>query len=210
MRDTLAGSASSSRAPDRGRILEKTSPPALDGQVDQPACRRCGTRFTPREGSGGSPQKYCKDECRKISNRERQRSNRRTAYAGPTTPSPSGTASSKQTPIGEPAVAALDPWESGTLNISGCERTEFVVALQNGETAGMRMETWPAEVRALMEHHVNRWVEENKEARTVRAITVAAPKYDGSQSCVVILHHTPKHEARGNPSERRIPDGGLS
>jgi len=32
-------------------------------------------------------------------------------------------------------------------------------------------------MRAFMDQHVNRWVEENNETRTVRAITVAAPKY---------------------------------
>jgi hypothetical protein len=78
------------------------------------------------------------------------------------------------------------------LNIANCQRTEFVVGLNDGETAGTRMETWPAEVQAFMDQHVNRWVEENKQTRIVRAITVAAPKYDGIQSCVLILHHSPK------------------
>jgi len=43
-----------------------------------------------------------------------------------------------------------------------------------------------------MDQHVNRWVEENKETRMVEAMTVAAPKHDGIQSCVVILHHFPR------------------
>jgi hypothetical protein len=92
----------------------------------------------------------------------------------------------------EPAVAALHSWETGVLDVANCERTEFVVALMDGEIASTRLETWPAEVRAFMDQHVNRWVEENNETRTVRAITVAAPKYDGIQSCVLILHCSPK------------------
>ncbi|MGO9631513.1 MAG: hypothetical protein ACLPXW_21310 [Xanthobacteraceae bacterium] len=78
------------------------------------------------------------------------------------------------------------------LDIANCERTEFVVALKDGETAGTRMETWPAEVQAFMDQHVTRWVEENRDRRTVRAMTVAAPKYHGIQSCVLIVHHSPK------------------
>ena len=89
---------------------------------------------------------------------------------------------SNETLSREPAVAALHPWETGVLDIANCERTEFVVALKDGETAGTRMETWPPEVQAFMDQHVTRWVEENKQTRTVRAMTVAAPKYHG-------IHH---------------------
>ena len=92
----------------------------------------------------------------------------------------------------EPAVAALHPWKTGTLDIANCQRTEFVVALNEGEGAGTRVETWPPEVRIFIDQHVSRWVEDNKEKRTVRAMTLAAPKYDGIQSCVLILHHSPK------------------
>ena len=107
-------------------------------------------------------------------------------------------------------MAALHSWQTGVLDISNSERTEFVVASKDGETAGTRMETWPAEVRAFMDQHVNRWVEENKQTRTVRAMTVAAPKYDDVQSCVLILHHNPKHEAvLGNSSERKALHGVL-
>ncbi len=88
-------------------------------------------------------------------------------------------------------MAALHPWETAVLDIANCERTEFVVALKEGETAGTRLETWPAEVQALM-HQQARWIEENRATRTVHAITVAAPKYHGIQSCVLIVHHSPK------------------
>lgn len=89
-------------------------------------------------------------------------------------------------------MAALRPWETGVLNIADCERTEFAVALNNGETAGTRVESWPPEVRAFMDQHVSRWVDENNETRIVRAMTLAAPKHAGVQSCVVILHHFPR------------------
>jgi hypothetical protein len=77
------------------------------------------------------------------------------------------------------------------LNIADCQRTEFVVALKEGEAAGTRSETWPPEVQAFMEKSVNRWVEDNKQKHTIRAMTVAAPKCGNTQSCVVILHHDP-------------------
>ena len=173
-------------------------------------CDRCGAPFSPRRSSGGSPQKYCSDECRKISNRERQRTQRIASYAGPSTLPPSGQPTQNETPTREPAVAALHPWQTGVLDIANCERTEFAVALADGETAGTRTETWPAEVRAFMDQHVNRWVEESKETRNVRAMTVASPKYGGTQSCVLILHHSPKYDAApADSSERRAPHAAL-
>jgi hypothetical protein len=108
-------------------------------------------------------------------------------------------------------VAALHPWQTGTLDIANCQRTEFVVALKNGETAGIRTDTWPPEVRMFIDQHVNRWVEDNKEKRAVRAMIVAAPKYGGIQSCVVILQHSPKHDtARLDLSESGAPHAALS
>jgi hypothetical protein len=67
---------------------------------------------------------------------------------------------------------ALHPWQTGVLDIADCDRAEFVIALQEGESAETRIETWPAVVRAFMDQHVNRWVENNKASRTVLAITV--------------------------------------
>ncbi|MGO9047192.1 MAG: hypothetical protein ACLQFW_09925 [Xanthobacteraceae bacterium] len=132
------------------------------------------------------------------------------SYSGPTTLPASGQPTQNETPTREPAAAALHPWETGVLDIANCERTEFVVALNDGEAAGTRVETWPPEVRAFMDQHVRRWVEENKETRNVRAMTVAAPKYDGTQSCVLILHHSPKHDAaRVDSSERRALHAAL-
>ena len=72
----------------------------------------------------------------------------------------------------EPPVAALHPWQTGVLDIADCDRAEFVIALQEGESAETRIETWPAVVRAFMDQHVNRWVENNKASRTVLAITL--------------------------------------
>ncbi len=176
-------------------------PPSHDGQIvprRQQRCAKCGAPFSPRHGSGGSRQRFCTTNCRMSFHKERQRTQRRAPYAGPTT-LPIQNATLPR----EPAVAALHPWETGILDIANCQRTEFVVALNDGQAAGTRTETWPPEVRAFMDQHVNRWVEENKETCNVRAMTVAAPKYNGTQSCVLILHHSPKHDAaRVDSSER--------
>jgi hypothetical protein len=165
--------------------------PALEGQSGQLACDQCGTLFYQRCGSGGSKQRFCSDGCRKISNRERQRSQRRGSYAGPTALSASELPTPK-TLTPERAVTALSPWETAVLDITDCERTEFLVALSKNEVASIAMETWPPEVRAVMDQHVSRWVKENGQTHTVRAMTVAAPKHHGLQSCVVILHHSRK------------------
>src|SRR6185312_17358508 len=170
--------------------------PALDGQPGQLACDHCGTHFNPRRGSGGSKQRFCSDECRRISNRECQRTRRNASYAGPTTLPAIGQPSRDKAAPRDPAVAALHPWDTGTLDVANCQRTEFVVALNDGDSAGTRVETWPPEVRALIEQRVNRWVEENKSTHTVRAMTIAAPKYDSIQHCVVILHLNPKRTTR--------------
>jgi predicted nucleic acid-binding Zn ribbon protein len=155
-------------------------------------CHRCGAPFSPRRSSGGSQQRFCSSDCRMTFHKERQRTQRRASYAGPTTLPAVGQPSQNKTLLREPAVAVLHSWQTGVLDIANSERTEFVVALKDGETAGTRMETWPAEVRAFIDQHVNRWVEENRQTRSVRAITVAAPKYGGTQSCVLILHCSPK------------------
>ena len=58
----------------------------------------------------------------------------------------------------------------------------------DGEAAGTRLETWPPEVRALMDQHVAGWIEDSKGERSVYAVTVAAPRHRSIQSCVTILH----------------------
>ena len=170
------------------------------------ARRICDRSFTPRHGTGGSKQRFCSSDCRQSSNRERQRSERRASYAGPTTLGPTGQPDPNEALSCEPAVAALHPWKTGTLDIANCQRTEFVVALNEGGGAGTRVETWPPEVRIFIDQHVSRWVEDNKEKCTVRAMTLAAPKYNGIQSCVVILHHNPKRHASAESSERGALD----
>jgi hypothetical protein len=155
-------------------------------------CHRCGTPFSPRRGSGGSRQRFCSSECRLDFHTQRQRMERRAAYIAPTTLPATGQPSQDETVPRDPAVAALHPWETGVLDLANCDRTEFVVALKGRETAGTRIQTWPAEVQALMDKQVSRWIKENKERRTVSAMTVAAPKYHGIQSCVLIVHHSPK------------------
>ena len=122
----------------------------------------------------------------------RQRTRPGAAYSAPRDLAATGEPPQNETLLSEPAGPARPPWETRVLDIAGCERTEFVVALKKGETAGTRIETWPPEVQTFIDQHVNRWVEENKHAHAVRAMTVAAPKYDGIQSCIVILHHVRK------------------
>jgi hypothetical protein len=172
-------------------------------------CDWCGKSFAPRHGSGGSKQKFCSRECQRTANRERQRTYRRAAYVELGTAPPISQPEPSETLSRAPAVAALGPWETGVLNIARCDRTEFVVALNEDESAGTRIETWPAEVRAFMDEHLIRWVEENKRAHNVCAMTVAAPKRAGIQSCVVILHHSPKHDVAPGSSEHALLDGEL-
>jgi hypothetical protein len=210
MPNTLMRAAASSRARNRGHIPKTTPRPALDGQADQRTCDQCGKLFMPRQHTGGSVQRFCRGGCRLAWHMERQRIERNGLYAGqPKVPATQQPASNETLPS-EPAVGKLHPWETGAVDIVKCDRTEFVVALMDSETAGTRVETWPPEVRAFMDQHVSRWVEENKETRNVRAMTVAAPKYNGTQSCVLILHHSPKHDAaRVDSSERRALHAAL-
>jgi hypothetical protein len=101
-----------------------------------PACDRCGKPFTARHGTGGSKQKFCSRDCQRTSNRERQRTQRRASYAGPTSAPLGGQPAQNEALSHEPAVAAFHPWETGTLDIADCGRTEFVIALNEGESAG--------------------------------------------------------------------------
>jgi hypothetical protein len=139
----------------------------------------------------------------------RQRTRPRAAYIAPRDLAGTGEAPQNETRLSEPAGPAQVPWETSVLDIAGCERTEFVVALKNGETAGTRIETWPPEVRFFIDQHVSRWVEDNKEKHATRAITVAAPKYEGIQSCVVILHHSLKRHACADFKEPEALDRAL-
>jgi hypothetical protein len=166
---------------------------STDGKSEQ-RCDWCNKPFSPRQGTGGSPQRFCSNDCRKTSNREQQRLQRRGSYAGPSTP-PAISPTPNETLRREPTVAALHPWETGVLDIANLQRTEFVVALNDGETAGTGIETWLAEILAFMSQRVTRWVEEHKDTRIVRAMTIAAPKHNGVRSCVLILHHSPKRDA---------------
>jgi hypothetical protein len=170
------------------RTQRAEQPLGPDGKLGQ-SCDWCNKPFAPRRGTGGTKQKFCSRDCQRTSNRERQRTQRRGSYAGPPTFPASRQPTRNKTLPREPAIAALHRWETGVLDIASCERTEFVVSLTDGETAGTRIETWPPEVRALVEQHLNSWMEENQKARSIRAMTVAAPKRQGIQCCVLIVHH---------------------
>lgn len=69
----------------------------------------------------------------------------------------------------------------------GDNRVEFVVQLYEHETAGMRIETWPATVQNLFEKHVAAWREKHPSV-TLRAITCGVVE----RSCVLILHYAEK------------------
>jgi len=56
---------------------------SLDDKPEQ-RCDRCAAPFSPRRGSGGSQQRFCSSDCRMTFHKERQRTQRRTSYAGPT------------------------------------------------------------------------------------------------------------------------------
>jgi hypothetical protein len=50
------------------------------------SCDECGTPFTPRHGTGGTKQRFCSTDCRMSFYKEAQRTRRRAAYVGSTTP----------------------------------------------------------------------------------------------------------------------------
>ena len=154
--------------------------PHGNGKPEQP-CHECGNAFTPRHGSGGSKQRFCSDECRMAFHKERQRA-QRSSLARLVT--------GEERDPRKPTITALGPCETGLLDVANCHRTEFVVALADGEAAGTRIETWPTEGRAFMDQHVVNWIEDSKGVRSVYAVTVAAPRHRSIQSCVTILHHS--------------------
>lgn len=84
-------------------------------------------------------------------------------------------------------------WSSGILDLARCSRLEILITLYENETAGIRPEKWPQAVQLLIEKHIAAWAEKNA-AQAIRAVTFAAPKYQGQQSCVVILHHSAKKD----------------
>jgi hypothetical protein len=184
--------ATSSQACCREHIPETTPSPVLNRQADQLACDQCGKRFTPRQHTGGSMQRFCSRGCRLDWHKDRQRAQRIGSYAGQLKVPATLQAEPSEAQRSEPAVGQLHPWEIGGLDIAGCDCTEFVLALRQGEVAGASIQTWPMEVRLLMDRHVGRWIDENIKTCTVRAMTFAAPTYDGIESCVVILHYTSK------------------
>ena len=183
IKDMLRGAGGKSAVETPNELAALPSPKPLSADDQPPTtlaqrCDRCGAHFNPRRGSGGSKQKFCSRDCQRTANRERQRTRRGAAYIAPGIRPAIPQPDSNEPPLRAPAVAALHPWETGTLDVANCQRTEFVVSLNEGESAGIRLETWPAEVRAFTDRHVTRWVEENKDKHTVRAMTVAA-KNDG-------------------------------
>jgi hypothetical protein len=148
MGNTLTELASSSRAPDRDHVFE-SPPAALDSQSDQRDCDQCGKPYVPRQHTGGSVQRFCCTTCRLDWHKKRQRAQRIDLYAGQVTAPATPQARSCETLPSKPALGLLPSLKSCVLDIACCDRTEFVLALRGGETAGTRIETWPPEVRAF-------------------------------------------------------------
>lgn len=55
---------------------------ALPPAVETKLCRECEKPFTPRSGSGGKPQVYCSDECKKLYDKRRGTYNPNAAQRG--------------------------------------------------------------------------------------------------------------------------------
>jgi N6-adenosine-specific RNA methylase IME4 len=64
---------------DQGTVHVEQQQLSLD---DKQRCDRCGAPFSPRRSSGGS--QFCSSDCRMTFHKERQRTQRRPSYAGPT------------------------------------------------------------------------------------------------------------------------------
>jgi hypothetical protein len=95
------------------------------------SCQKCGKAFEPRSGSGGSLKRFCCTGCRLDFHKKRQRSERRGMYAGPTPSCPGGQPAGSEKLSRPPAVAALGPWETGVLDIAGCDRTDSGIRLSD-------------------------------------------------------------------------------
>ncbi len=80
-------------------------------------------------------------------------------------------------------VALVDLAQAGLVEIS--------VGLFEHETAGLRMESWPAPVQQLIEREVESWQLRNKASRLL-ALTTAVVAAGKGRCCVALLHHAPK------------------
>jgi predicted nucleic acid-binding Zn ribbon protein len=66
---------------EQGTLYVEQQQLSLDGKQ---SCDRCGAPFSPRRSRGGSQQRFCSSDCRMTFHKERQRTQRRASYAGPT------------------------------------------------------------------------------------------------------------------------------
>lgn len=85
-------------------------------------------------------------------------------------------------------------WFTSAADLLSCSRLEIMVTLYEHEQAGVRPSSWPAPVLRQVEGHVEKWLAQHPE-RAVCAVTYAAPRSDGRQCCVMILHHRPRESA---------------
>ena len=45
-------------------VIENETPVNGDDSLNCKTCEQCGNEFSPRNGNGGSPQRFCSQECR--------------------------------------------------------------------------------------------------------------------------------------------------
>jgi hypothetical protein len=94
-------------------LLESPSPTTSSAAA---TCEQCGKHFARREGSGGSPQRFCSAQCRQASHTNGQHSQR----------SPACDAATEQaaTPIADPVRAATEACEAQIAALLEKERED--------------------------------------------------------------------------------------
>lgn len=87
------------------------------------------------------------------------------------------------------AVTTLDRL---SVRLDDCDLFEISVGLhEDFETAGMRIETWPAPARIAVEREAEKWIERNPD-RIVRLVSHGATK----GAVYYALHHAPKPKTK--------------
>lgn len=79
-------------------------------------------------------------------------------------------------------------WFTHTLDIRDCSRVEFSLGLLQGESAGMRPETWPGHARVTLNKATENWLTEH-DVTKVRAITYGAVKWQDGINLVTVIHY---------------------
>jgi hypothetical protein len=122
--------------------LESPSPTTSSAA---PTCEQCGKPFAKRQGSGGSPQRFCSAQCRQASHTNGQHSQRSPACDAATEP--------PATPIAQPAKATQQAPEAGQERFDWSEDDSIIVEEQlpvavyinERDQLIIRQHTWPDE-----------------------------------------------------------------